>query len=113
MAVPAYSTLFYEGANYGGPTIVYTVPAGYLIVVRDILINGQLAPVGTSGQYADVRIAGLNIPLFSARYPDFFSGVTYAWEGRQVLNAGESLSVFTSDGSPGAKFRISGYLLTL
>lgn len=113
MAIPAYSTVFLETSASGGfSATTYTVPAGFLIVVRDILIMNEVAAVGTSGVYADVR-TDTNFVLFNARYPDFFSGVPYAWEGRQVLTAGQQLRCFCSDGSPGANFRVSGYLLSV
>lgn len=83
---------------------VYTVPTGYLIVVRDLdvwsgggaMINWQLQVVEgakfAAGQFTVESIAQ-----------------TAQWRGRQILYAGEEL-LFQSDGPTDGM--CSGYLLT-
>lgn len=103
---PVYSTLFYEG--YGEPVSgEYTVPDGYLAVVRDI--------VGLSEGDPDIILqVAVNPADSTIAYLEFGSadvGFVH-WEGRQVVNPGSTIAIDAS-GTTFVSARVSGYLLGL
>lgn len=99
---PVYSTRFIAWSATGTPP-AYTVPVGYVAVVRDLdvtsgggsIINWQLQIAGGAkfavGQFTVESIAQLA-----------------SWRGRVVLNAGDVLA-FASDGATDGV--CGGYLL--
>lgn len=99
-----YSTRFYAGEPPAGAnTTLYTVPSGYLIIVRCIDAVGAIP--GTAGQ-CQILIGGKGF-IFSGNYT---TTVQYLhWEGRQVLYAGETLNANLV--SVASYLVISGYLL--
>lgn len=100
--IAVYSTRFFalHGAN---GTFVYIVPAGRTAVVRDVdFYNGG----GLSPAYYFLQgSAGQAIDYFQS--PDLVAH-THQWRGRQVYNAGESITVQSSQPSD---ITVSGYLL--
>lgn len=104
-----YSTLFIRGQVSYPSTLTYTVAAGFVAVVRDIqLWNGGTAGVGLFG--CEVYDDALSV-LFGVFAPVPTPGNPYDWEGRAVMNAGETLTVYPLDAN--WRVRVSGYLLTL
>lgn len=99
-----YSTRFLAWAADESPA-PYTVPSGYVAVVRDAdiysgggsIINWQLA-VNAVAKFAAGQFTVLSIAQVAT------------WRGRQVVEPGEDL-VFSSDGSTDGM--VSGYLLAL
>lgn len=106
MAAAVYSTRFYAGlAPANSNTTLYTVPSNYIAIVR--CIDAVASAPGTAGS-AQVLIAGKAYITTG----NFTTTVQYLhWEGRQVLNAGESLSGNVT--SVATYLCISGYLFQL
>jgi len=100
-----YSTRFAIGAVTAAVANVYTVPAGFVAVVRCLSLV-----VNVTGATANVRTtAGAGqIFAFTSTVPGQWAG----WDGRQVVNAGETITVTASTGST-CDYFISGYLLSL
>lgn len=102
-----YSTRFFAGTPAAGDELVYTVPAGYVAVVRDIeLLQG----------YADTQTVYVILSVPGPLTVGFAGSSALAsleflhWSGRVVANAGDELYVFTNDGE--VQVTISGYLLS-
>jgi hypothetical protein len=100
-----YSTLFgvLRGVETGSVTL-YTVPAGYLMVLRDVDLLSNSAGA-TQVFIQDGGGAGA-WKAFSAT-AQFQS---FQWQGRQVYPAGHELQVVLASGLWIGRF--SGYLLT-
>lgn len=101
-----YSTRFLASTDPSSPP-TYTVPAGFVAVVRSI---DQWCPAIGSGYYSLVQIVSPYCVLRQA----FFSaeGGSDSWYGRQVVEPGEQLTINSNVPSPGSVI-VSGYLLTL
>lgn len=102
--VAVYSTRFIGQQVATSTPITYTVPTGFVAVVRSI----SVAPTATGLTEAQVSLSSAAILFVVA------SGtlhVSQHWDGRQVLNAGEVLQC-TCAGS-NCFFMVSGYLLQL
>lgn len=100
-----YSTQFASGVQTGaGSGTLFTVPSGYLVVVRSIQIF-QYTGTAETFQIAD----GSGVSIATAISP----GAPWQldWDGRAVLNAGETIEFSTGGG--GWTYRVSGYLLTV
>lgn len=98
-----YSTrLFLGNVAAASSVTLYTAPAGYTVVIRDI----SFIPFGGSTPW-EVTI-GINGTFFyqeeSASAPALFH-----WEGRAVMNPGDEITCNTNTG--GLDGQISGYLL--
>lgn len=102
-----YSTRFYNGPATNGQTL-YTVPAGFVVVVRDLevynfsssaIVQVQVQ-LGVSGSTSGVLAFVNNVA----------SQVCAQWKGRAVVNAGESLVAFSTGSS--FSMLVSGYLLS-
>lgn len=109
MPYPVYSTRFCNSSiSSAGDTTLYTVPAGFRAVLRDVDIYFG----GATGIVVELRATGINFVPFAATTTDPEPGV---WRGRQVLNAGESLTVHVATLPAGGGLNVfaSGYLLTL
>ena len=107
MARPLYSTRFLAPSGAGNQTVDYTVPAGYIAIVRDV--TAYLG--GDTVEVAQCYLTDPQCVLLSANGSTDGAGVRQ-WTGRQVLEAGEVLqaliltTVFTS-------LIASGYLFTV
>lgn len=108
---PVYSVLIYEnGALPASDNLVYTVSAGTVVIVRDIVAwYGGSQYARTNGIQVYAVPAGTYI--FSARAPFAIAQKLYHWEGRQVLNPTQGLHVVAFEAN--WSIRISGYQLTL
>lgn len=98
-----YSTQFAAGSQASGTTtVVYTVPAGKVAVVRDIVVGAQDTPANSVAVnyygVAEIYQAGAIAQYSTAHF-----------EGRVVLNAGDSIDVDAISGT--WTYVISGYLL--
>jgi hypothetical protein len=113
VARPVYSALFFRApAASGGPTLAYTVPAGFLAVVRTMSVV-----------WGDVTISGLDAwvqtedlaKLCRVTLATGLSGTTIGgcsiFNGHWAVEPAETLSVQTASGT--CDFTCSGYLLTL
>lgn len=109
MAPPVYSTQFIAALLAADASAIYTVPDGFVIVVRDI--SGVIFPGPTSGTNIEVDCG--EFAIFSAEAPPSCT-VTFHWEGRVVMPAGQHLQAFNQFGTGSAEVAIviSGYLLT-
>lgn len=107
-----YSTLFYRnGSLTAGSVIAYTVPAGFVAVVRDIdlFLNQPWDSQLLSGILVSTRFP--TTALFGVLSPKARGNQPYHWEGRQVLNPGDELTLNVYDS--GWEATISGFLLAL
>jgi len=106
MPSSVYSARFIATAGDPMPTATYTVPEGYVAVVRDVR---GLVGSATSGNVT-VTVAGTYGFIYVA---DAVSGqnVLVAEEMRVVVNAGETISAQSSTDAL-ANLLVSGYLLT-
>lgn len=98
-----YSTQFAAGSQASGTTtVVYTVPAGKVAVVRDIVVGAQNAPANSVA----INYAGV-AEIWEVGTIAQYS--TAHFEGRVVLNAGQTINVDAIAGT--WTYIISGYLL--
>ena len=113
MPRPPYSTNFFRAESAsGGPTAVYTVPTGFVAVVKcysivwgNIIASGLDAWVQTEDLCKHVRYTW----AFTVGTPTNFGG-TFIGFGDWVLLAGETLYTQTAAGT--CDIQASGYLLT-
>ena len=109
-----YSTRFAAVPGFsGGPLTVYTVPAGYVAVVKDFrIVWGNILASGFDGWFQDdgltkfIRYSW----AFTPSTPSNFGGVLQTW-GAVVLEEGTELQVQTVTGE--GDFSAAGYLLAL
>jgi hypothetical protein len=103
--VNVYSTLFVQGAVPTTPAVFFTVPSGYVAVVRDV--DAVASSVGLELYISDA-ILNQN---FAAILPVVGPTVNaYTWRGRQVFLPGGEMQWGTAfDLMFG---RVSGYLLS-
>lgn len=100
-----YSTQFAAGTEAGGSTtVVYTVPTGYVAVVRDIEVGAQSPPANSVA----INYAGV-AEIYSVDTITQYR--TAQWRGRVVLNAGDTINVDAIAGT--WTYIISGYLLSV
>jgi hypothetical protein len=99
-----YSTRFYGGRPASSPLVLYTVPSGYVAVVRSVQL--WVLTSGISVQLAIVATGSTIVQRLSASATDF---TTY--DLRAVLNVGESLEFVGGNGAH--QVTVSGYLLTV
>jgi hypothetical protein len=105
--VPTYSTLFFSGSLTTANTTVYTVPAGNVIVLRDV----EFRNTGTGTD--DLVIGWSGAPGFAGYYlpcHGVASNAAAQWEGRVVLPAQSVVLAHANFGAGEAV--ISGYLLS-
>jgi hypothetical protein len=86
----------------------YTVPDGFVAVVRDIDIYNDGGAGGGLAGFIVYTDSGT--PIWQRKQPFVRYQKTYSWRGRQVLTAGDTLECVPFD--PNWQARISGYLLT-
>jgi hypothetical protein len=103
---PVYSTRFIAEAN-AGLHGTYTVPPGYLAIVRDITLWCDSPQAGWGLVSC---IASLGVVIFAT--PFDHDNTSYSWQGRAVVNELEEISCDSSTGLIYSAI-VSGYLLTL
>lgn len=103
-----YSTRFYGGQIVAaGETDLYTVPAGKVAVVRDISVS-NVTTTDAGQLLIYVLLDAGNADLF--RVASVPSHGFVQWQGRQVLNAGETLALYETNTT--IRAMVSGYLLS-
>lgn len=101
-----YSTRFYSNTFDTGSPVLYTVPADYVAVIRDMRLYAA------TGSTAEVAIEIINpgpattIIFFNN---DVAPGDYIEWQGRVVADAGAEIIGVTTES--GITAHISGYLL--
>lgn len=108
MASSIYSTRFVKSALTNANVTYYTVPAGYVAVVRTM--TAAWTTTGTTAGVVQVLLNGANswVWVVPTAAPDSNSAL---WNGRLVLPAGELVrAAATAAGS--VFLTVSGYLLT-
>lgn len=103
MARAVYSTRF-AAVVISGALNLYTVPAGYIAVVRSV---DFLATGASPGIFAWGLAAG---GIYFAGATGLTTDNAYHWEGRQVFNAGDTIKAITATIT--GQLAVSGYLLT-
>lgn len=101
-----YSTRFAAVTLSAAEPALYTVPAGYVAVIRDMELTNQ---TGANVSFAiDLTSPG---PLTATIYYDgsFPLASWFQWQGRVVLNAGDVLGASASSYPVGLV--VSGFLL--
>lgn len=95
-------------------SIAYTVPAGFVWVVRTCTAMNATRTVGTgaNGFHFFVSNTGGISAEFFGKWPPYATfDYTHVFEGWVVLNPGEQLQIQTNDA--GWQFTASGHQLTL
>lgn len=101
-----YSTQFFLGTVDTVGQLLYTVPEGFVAVVRDVEVLHVSSDSGTFSIY-DQSPGPAAATFWFVSVDD----LTWAqWRGRAVLNPGDELSASVSDGGSYQAF-VSGYLL--
>lgn len=104
-----YSTRFYGGQIVAaGETVLYTVPSGSVAVVRDISLT-NVTPTDTGQVVIYALIGAGNADIY--RTPLIPTHGFQQWQGRQVVQEGESINLYAIDTT--LRAMISGYLLAL
>lgn len=108
---PLYSKLLYSSGAVPTTSILsYSVPAGYVTDVRDIVFYNQgyepWQPI--DGVSVSTYLDGAHI--YTVRAPFIRSFTTYHWSGRQILNYGDGFIVLAR--ALGWTARVTGYELT-
>lgn len=103
---PIYSVRFgVVNTSAGGTVVVYTVPAGYVAVLRDV---DAYFPSGLGPQ---LFLQDGSVPIsFALLAPTAVPG-SVQWHGRQVFTAGEEIAVNLT--ATPIRALLSGYLLTV
>lgn len=102
-----YSTLLAAGVYGGGDNaVVYTAPPLKTVVVRDVTVASSDGSTG--GLSVQVLSGGVYTTLYRVRVAD--SGVSYQWQGRDVLLPGDQI-VLSNPIESSVSYRISGYVL--
>lgn len=104
-----YSALLLQGTIPFPGHITYTVPAGFRAVVRDIVALRAAAQPGSSAGFF-VLGPGSDF-IYAVTAPKARNGVTFHWEGHQIVDVGGLITAAAEDDSWNVK--VSGYLLTL
>lgn len=106
MATP-YSTLLYQGeVPSPSPGVVFTVPEGYVCILRDL---DAVGPGTSPWVLISEAVANQNFASVPAEQNGSSDNWSYTWRGRQVFDAGQEIQL-------GSEFdlifaRLSGYLL--
>lgn len=103
-----YSTQF--ALMHGGASVVYTVPAGYIAVIRSVTAFNASPVVPEDGHVylgdSSVTIYQRTLSTFLPSSPGYYD----AQELRVVVDAGDRIHV---EGGPDVDVSVSGYLLSL
>jgi hypothetical protein len=103
MARPLYSSqlLALQGLN---GTVVYSPPAGYVVVIRDLDLY-----VGASSTPGFFQLIGSSLQVIDYyQQPDLLAH-THQWRGRQCIEPGQNFRVLASQPMD---VTVSGYLLS-
>ena len=113
MAREVYSKRFLAGTvDELSPDTAGPVPAGYVWVVRDMTAYAYgFGDASYPGFTFSLEIESFE-PVMIWGAPLAYLGRQYSWQGRVVMNAGDSLTV-AGAGSTYWDVTISGYQLTL
>lgn len=110
MPGPLFSELLFEGAALpAGVTLSAHVPAGFRWVVREVDSHSKLPFWEARDGFSVVDTLGASITGVGTA--DGLGDTYYHWSGRQIVDAGDQLRIFTFD--DGWSIRISGYVLTV
>jgi hypothetical protein len=105
--VPYSTQLWVVNNDLSAAPTVYTVPTGYVAVMRDVSITNQ------TGSAAVIQI-GANVPgpltVLVTQWDSVNDGDTVEWQGRAVFNPGDQIFVGVYSGY--ALTIGSGYLLS-
>lgn len=109
-----YSTRFVAAPGFsGGPTPQYTVPTGFVAVVKDMrIVWGNIIASGFDGWFQDDGLTKFLRYAWAVSLsdPTNYGGTLQVW-GSVVLGEGTTLSVQTVSGT--GDFSAAGYLLAL
>jgi len=107
MVTPYTQNLARVTAVSAGEAPLFTVPSGFVYVVRSITaaLYGSGPPYLGLGGFA--IMVPLNNPIFSALSPIAKRNVTYTWEGRIALSVSQQLLYQAYDS--GWSFNVTGY----
>jgi hypothetical protein len=97
-----YSTLLKSASPAAG--VLYTVPAGYVVVLRDAVLRQS------SGPLAVAFLVDLSVGAVIESYAPASLNAVDHWQGRQVFEEGDGIGLETTGGVWSA--RLSGYLLS-
>lgn len=109
-----YSTKFVEAAAFtGGPSTRYTVPDGFVAVVKSLsIVWGNVLLSGLDAWFQTETLAKLVRQTISIPdQPALDQGGCALWFGSWVLTAGQDLDIQTVAGT--CDMWASGYLLSL
>lgn len=100
-----YSVSFYEATVtlVSNLATLWTVPAGFVDVVRDI--DGYCTSTGPGAAFLGDGALGRTLQIAVP------AGTAFQWQGRQVWNAGQTLSIFSTITT--FRLKISGYRLAV
>lgn len=99
-------------ATSGGPTTVYTVPPGFLAVIKSLVIVwGDVVISGLDAWFQTSNLTKLARTVQATGITASTIGGTFAQYGTFPLLAGDELQVQTASGT--ADFFAGGFLLTL
>lgn len=100
-----YSEQFYYGSgSTSGTVVLFTVPASFVYVIRCVSISW-------AGTGASSIVLGMNTGGGGLLVANFSAGpADHQWEGRQVMNSGQSLRASTA--VAGTTIWVSGYALS-
>ena len=107
MAIPAYSTRFFDVAHASDSIYTYTVGDGLRAVIRELAVGVGVALLG-QGITLYLPSGGRVVYLGSSEATPTFE--SFYWTGRIVVNAGESFAIGVTGGP--IDFYAGGYLLS-
>lgn len=102
MARTVYSAELAALQNFSG-TFTYTVAPGFILVLRDLDASYD----GVAG--TEMRLLGSQGQTIDRWHGTITEEGPHTWRGRQVIGAGQSFRITTTDGTD---VTVSGYLLT-
>ena len=108
MAYPVYSTPLLTTAG-ASPLLQYDVPAGYVVVVRDI--SGVILLSLEESIYFNASLDGQSTASFFQVSTSFSLADPFHWEGRVVIPQGGFVSAAGTNIIGSAQFQVSGYVL--
>lgn len=109
MTVPVHTYQFYAGGVTGaGPTVLYTVPAGYRALLKHVNVMNNIASAKSCAVTVDAAEAVFSVTVPAA------SGVAglYQWNGFVALNAAQVLR-YVGGSASNFSLILSGYLYPL
>ena len=107
MATAVYSTKFISMAGLEA-NASYVVPAGFVAIVRDI----ACLVLGPSDESVCQVGAEAGVPIMLWLFGAGQSYPYYQWQGRQVVDEGQTIAAATAGGTS-CSIRVSGYLLSM